>query len=129
MKSYFTISVVLACGGSTSDNSSYLVQASATSLTSPCKYTICPCSTNICRIRLDFTVSKSNTKDSFTLKGEFNCRTQGVIYRITCEKCKLQYVGQSGRSFHDRIREHMYGIVRAENAIGIHVTEKSDNCH
>ena len=57
IKAYFTISVVLGCGGSTSDNSSYLVQASTTSLTSPCKYTICPCSTNICRIRLDFTVS------------------------------------------------------------------------
>ena len=122
MKSYFTISVVLACGGSTSDNSSYLVQASATSLTSPCKYTICPCSTNICRIRLDFTVSKSNTKDSFTLKGELNCRTQGVIYRITCEKCKLQYVGQSGRSFCKGVRPYNLSLICIYNC-----TEKMNN--
>jgi len=28
-----------------------------TSLTSPCTYKICPCNTNICRVRLDFVVS------------------------------------------------------------------------
>jgi hypothetical protein len=28
-----------------------------TSLTSPCTYKICPCNTNICRLRLDFVVS------------------------------------------------------------------------
>ena len=69
----------------------------------------------------------SNTKERYNLKGEFNCRTQGVIYLITCEKCKLQYVGQSGRIFHDRIREHMYSIVKAENAIGIHFNSKGHN--
>jgi len=46
---------VLACGGSSSDNSTYISQASVTTLTSPCTYSICPCSTNICRIRYDFT--------------------------------------------------------------------------
>merc|ERR1711981_1429561 len=44
----------LACGGSASENQTYLIQSSVTSLTSPCTYTICPCSTNICRIRFDF---------------------------------------------------------------------------
>ena len=69
----------------------------------------------------------SNTKEKFKLKGEFKCRTPGVIYLLTCEKCKLQYVGQTGRSFHDRIREHMYSIVKAENAIGIHFNSKGHN--
>merc|ERR1739838_741834 len=45
----------LACGASASENQTYLVQASVTTLTNPCKYTICPCGTNICRIRFDFT--------------------------------------------------------------------------
>merc|ERR1711971_679632 len=45
----------LACGGSASENQTYLVQAAVTTLTSPCKYTICPVATNICRIRFDFT--------------------------------------------------------------------------
>merc|ERR1719162_1935087 len=45
----------LACGGSASENQTYLVQSSVTTLTSPCTYTICPCSSSICRIRFDFT--------------------------------------------------------------------------
>jgi len=45
----------LSCGGSASENQTYLIQSSVTTLTSPCKYTICPCSTDICRIRFDFT--------------------------------------------------------------------------
>jgi len=44
----------LSCGGSASENLTYIVQTSVTSLTSPCTYKICPCSTNICRIRFDF---------------------------------------------------------------------------
>lgn len=46
----------LACGGTTSENCTYLVQASTTTPPSdPCTFTICKCSSNICRIRLDFT--------------------------------------------------------------------------
>merc|ERR1712241_118719 len=45
----------LSCGSSSSENQTYLVQTSVTSLTSPCTYTICKCSTDICRIRFDFT--------------------------------------------------------------------------
>ena len=49
--------VTLSCGGSTSNNNSYIVQSSTTTLTSPCTYTVCPCSTDICRIRYDFTTN------------------------------------------------------------------------
>merc|ERR1712038_1210094 len=45
----------LSCGGSSSENQTYLVQSTVTSLTSPCTYSICKCNTNICRIRFDFT--------------------------------------------------------------------------
>ena len=45
-----------SCGGETSDNNSYLVQSSSTSISSPCMYKVCPLNTNICRIRYDFTV-------------------------------------------------------------------------
>merc|ERR1712241_1639167 len=45
----------LSCGGSSSENQTYIVQSSVTSLTSPCTYTICPTTSNICRIRFDFT--------------------------------------------------------------------------
>merc|ERR1711997_1040231 len=45
----------LSCGGSASENQTYLIQSSVTTLTSPCKYTICPVASDICRIRFDFT--------------------------------------------------------------------------
>jgi len=44
----------LACGGSSSDNNSYIVQASVTTLGTNCKYTICPTHSSIKRIRFDF---------------------------------------------------------------------------
>merc|ERR1712223_2070913 len=44
----------LSCGKSSSENQTYLVQSTVTSLTSPCSYSICKCSTNICRTRFDF---------------------------------------------------------------------------
>jgi len=55
-------SVVLEEGGSSSLNQSYIVQASSSSLTTGhMSYQICPCSTDVCRIRFDFT--------QFTLTG------------------------------------------------------------
>ena len=51
----YIFSVTLGCGGTSSDNITYIEQASTSSLsTNPCNYKICPCSTNICRIRYDF---------------------------------------------------------------------------
>ena len=60
----FIFLVELSCGMKTSDNVSYLVQSVSTSVGSPCTFTICPCNTNICRIRYDFNVSH------FHLRGE-----------------------------------------------------------
>jgi len=51
--------VTLSCGKTSSENNTYLVQsATTTAPATPCNYQICPCSTDICRIRYDFT---SNT--------------------------------------------------------------------
>jgi len=49
-------SIVLTEGGSSSLNQSYMVQdASTTVAEGVMQYTICPCSTDVCRIRFDFT--------------------------------------------------------------------------
>ena len=51
------LSVSLECGGKSSDNCTYLVQDQTNSPTnSKCDYTICPASTETCRIRFDFNV-------------------------------------------------------------------------
>lgn len=52
--------MTLSCGDTTSDNTTYLVQSSVTSLNSPCSYTVCPCSNDICRIKYDFTTFVTN---------------------------------------------------------------------
>ena len=52
------IIVALGCGGTTRDNCTYLEQERITSAPeqNPCTYSICRMSSDICRIRLDFTV-------------------------------------------------------------------------
>ncbi|TRY61834.1 hypothetical protein TCAL_13320 [Tigriopus californicus] len=45
--------VSLGCGGTSSENCTYLQQSGSSN---PCTFTICKCSSNICRIRLDFVV-------------------------------------------------------------------------
>ena len=37
--------------------------------------------------------------------------TRNVVYCITCEHCKLQYIGQTTRSLDERVREHI-GYIR-----------------
>merc|ERR1712020_22172 len=57
--------VILTTSGSSSVNNTYIYKASGTTYTTgDHKYTICPCSDNICRIRLDlntFTIASPNT--------------------------------------------------------------------
>jgi len=54
------------CGDSFSVNNSYIVQAAVTSLTSPCTYKVCPCSTEICRIRYDFKTLSLASQATYT---------------------------------------------------------------
>jgi len=58
LKDYNFISIVSPdCGDTVSENCTYLTETSITSVTGDqCSYTICKCSTDICRIRFDFNV-------------------------------------------------------------------------
>ncbi len=73
----------LSCGGTTTDNSTYIVQAPTTSTpvdgTGTCEYTICRCSDDICRIRFDF--------DSFSIAGpvEGTARNSGDAAIVTTD--------------------------------------------
>ena len=64
------------------------------------------------------TVSKSGER--FPMKGLYGCQTQGVIYVISCLKCKKQYVGQTGRSFYLRGMEHLRSVRAKDKTIGLH---------
>lgn len=80
----------LSCGGSSSENHTYLIQASATTgFTTPCKYQICKCSDDVCRIRLDFTTftlavpHQGTTKDTTLAAEEFQAASVGDCYTDT----------------------------------------------
>ena len=36
-----------------------------------------------------------------------NCMVKAPVYQITCLLCMQNYVGESGRSAHDRLIEHL----------------------
>jgi hypothetical protein len=46
------------------------------------------------------------------LKVDSNCKSKGIIYIITCLKCDVYYIGESGFSASDRISQHLYDIRR-----------------
>ena len=50
-------------------------------------------------------------QSSNTSTRTFNCKTRNVVYCITCEHCKLQYIGRTTRSLDERVREHI-GYIR-----------------
>ena len=56
-------------------------------------------------------IQSSNTSKKIEINGTFNCKTRNVVYHITCEQCKLQYIGQTTRSLDERVREHI-GYIR-----------------
>ena len=53
-------------------------------------------------------------KKFITQNNIMDCNTTNIIYLITCTKCKVQYIGETGRSLRERIREHVRSIKRNE---------------
>jgi hypothetical protein len=67
------------------------------------------------------TFISSSNKKHFTVIGNINCKTCNLIYVITCTKCKLQYVGETGRQLADRINDHLSNIRnRKDTPVGLH---------
>ena len=48
---------------------------------------------------------------SVNINKPVNCETSNVVYLVECIKCKSQYVGQTGREFKARMKEHL-GYIR-----------------
>ena len=69
----------------------------------------------------------SNTKDeTHKMHGEFNCNTVGVVYLVSCNKCSIQYVGQTSRNFQIRLKEHVSDIQhKRDTVLGHHFNSKS----
>ena len=73
-----------------------------------------PCGLNspTCRyIEPGTVIQSSNTSKKIEINGTFNCKTRNVVNCITCEQCKLQYIGQTTRSLDESVRGHI-GYIR-----------------
>jgi hypothetical protein len=46
-----------------------------------------------------------------------NCKTNNIIYSITCCTCGLQYIGQTLRTIQDRFQGHFYSITSTKQNV------------
>ena len=84
----------------------------------PCFHPRCLCCS---AIQQDNTFFSTKTKNTHLITSNMNCNTTNVIYLITCLKCGLQYVGQSGRKLKDRLNNHRSDVHNKKlTAISIH---------
>lgn len=91
--------ISLACGGSTSENNSYIVQSSTTTApATPCKYDVCPCNSDICRIRYDFTTHTLATQTLGTslATGTPNAVLSGAIGDCATDQFSISSPGSFG---------------------------------
>ena len=57
---------------------------------------------------------KSTKSDQIVeINASVTCQSKNILYCATCQKCSLQYIGQSERSLQERIQEHL-GYIRNE---------------
>ena len=59
-------------------------------------------------ISTDGTIKNHQNNKTFASKHNVCCNSSNVIYCIECQKCNVQYVGQTKRKIKDRLREHIY---------------------
>ena len=86
-----------------------------------------PCSNIRCRycplINTSGTIRSSSTDKTFYTKKNVSCKSHNLIYCITCNKCKMQYVGQTKRRLMDRFQGHLYNVKKGTEQIGRHFTK------
>ncbi|XP_060556022.1 uncharacterized protein LOC132716717 [Ruditapes philippinarum] len=56
-----------------------------------------------------------STGKYFHIKGTYDCNSSSLIYLITCNKCGIQYVGQTGNTIRERLYGHFADIKNANN--------------
>jgi hypothetical protein len=65
---------------------------------------------------------------SFNLLDNFDCGSSNIVYLITCTKCNIQYVGETGQSLRERFNAHRSDILLNKNTpVGIHFNSINHN--
>ena len=76
------------------------------------------------------TTSITCTTTGRTYRGpeNINCRVNNVVYILTCNQCEKQYIGETGRPFIERWKEHLYDIkVKRPYPVAKHFNENDDH--
>jgi hypothetical protein len=89
-------------------------------------YAFRTCASNKCKTCTLHSCNKINfesstNKSSFRFREDIYCNTANIIYLITCRQCKIQYIGETGRTLRDRIVDHRSAIkLRKRTPTAIH---------
>ena len=72
------------------------------------------------------TSRSTGSKYTVDINTQVNCQTKNLIYCITCEKCKIQYIGESERTLQDRFSEHRGYVLneKLNTATGQHFNQR-----
>jgi hypothetical protein len=86
------------------------------------------CHNNHCRscryVNESSTIVSHTNGNLFSIRGHITCRTPNVIYVINCNRCHLQYVGETSRPLADRLRDHLSCIrTHKDSAVGVHFNQ------
>ena len=85
-----------------------------------CKISNCKikCKDNNMVLPLNNFKSSTNGRNYTILTdANLNCKSMNIIYLITCNICKIQYIGETQRSFEIRMKEHLFQIRKHEQNI------------
>jgi len=66
-----------------------------------------------------YIISTTRKRKFFTMTN-VTCRSNNLIYCITCKKCQKQYVGQTKRKLMERFQNHFYNVNKGVHQIGRH---------
>lgn len=84
------------------------------------------CNSNQCNMCRFFshenqTVQSKQTKKTYNIIGNMTCTNKNVIYLITCKRCQIMYIGETGRPIRDRLNDHIScAKLRKTTAISVH---------
>ena len=66
-------------------------------------------------VGLDLLLGLSMVRRCTAIKSNLTCETKNLIYMIQCNRCNLQYIGETKRRLKDRFNEHRRTIDNPNN--------------
>ena len=65
---------------------------------------------NICKFSENYFYINLSKNFKLPIMVNANCNTESVIYIITCKKCNIFYIGETGKKVKLRIQKHLNNI-------------------